>query len=195
MDRAILFNHERIAPPDRVEEKVILKRFEEARAEILGGIFDVLVKTLRVKSKIKQKNLPRMADYCLWGMAAGEALGFGANTFLSAYRNNVHRQNEQIIANSPLATVLIDLLSDVGEFSGTSTKLFEVLNHRRKAILGMSESVLGWPQAPTALSRKLNELRANLQEFGYEVISGGRSGDNREILIFKDHEKNNGTTE
>lgn len=195
MDRAILFNHERIAPPDRVEEKVIIERFKEVRSEIVGGLFDVLAKTLQIKPKIKQKNLPRMADYCLWGMAAAESLGFGANMFLNAYRRNIHKQNEQIITSSPLATVLIDLLSDHGEFSGTSTTLFEVLTKRRQA-LGISENVLGWPQAPNALTPKLNELRSNLQEFGYEVRTGGRSKDSRQIAIYKDRDhKNNDTTE
>jgi len=97
MDRSVLIEYARISEGCRKEEKEILGEFEAEKAGILGGIFDVLAKAIRIKPTIEVQGIPRMADFALWGMAVSEAMGYGADTFLELYDRNIKKQNEEII--------------------------------------------------------------------------------------------------
>jgi hypothetical protein len=61
LDRSILKEFERIADELRKEESKVEAEFEEIKPKLLGYIFDILVKSLRIKPTVQLHNLPRMA--------------------------------------------------------------------------------------------------------------------------------------
>lgn len=67
LDRSILTEFERIPPEQRKEETKIESEYEIMRPKLLAYILDVLVKALRIKPAIELANLPRMADFTVWG--------------------------------------------------------------------------------------------------------------------------------
>jgi hypothetical protein len=188
-DRSVTFLYDRIDPTSRREEKEILAEFEAAREGILGGIFNTLSKAMDIKAKLTTRYLPRMADYCLWGMAVAEALGFGADVFLKAYRGNIDKALRDTVRTNVVATLLLDVLGDEREFRGTMAELLGSLNYHRQR-KGFSEDIAGWPKDPGALGKKLVELGPALAEFGFEV-ERKRSEGSREVWIRKiaDHGK------
>jgi hypothetical protein len=67
LDRSILKEFERISDEQRKEESKVEAEFEEMKPKLLGYSFDVLVKSLRIKPTVQLHNLPRMADFAVWG--------------------------------------------------------------------------------------------------------------------------------
>lgn len=63
LDRSILFELKRISGKDRKEIREVYENFEKDRESILGGIFDVLSKAMRLYDSVKLESLPRMADF------------------------------------------------------------------------------------------------------------------------------------
>jgi hypothetical protein len=51
------------------QKKRILTEFFELRSKLLGYIFDIIVKALKIKPTLELKQFPRMADFALWGEA------------------------------------------------------------------------------------------------------------------------------
>jgi len=62
------------------EEDDVWNAFQAARAEILGGILDILVKAIGTYPTLELENLPRMADFYRWGYAIADAMDKKANS-------------------------------------------------------------------------------------------------------------------
>ena len=112
LDRSILIELERISEIDRRELAEVQAAFEADRPAILGGIFDTLSKAMGIFPTVKLNKLPRMADFARWGYAIGEALGGLGNEFLDQYAQNRQNQNDEAIANDPVATCAFPHLQD-----------------------------------------------------------------------------------
>jgi hypothetical protein len=75
LDRSILIELMRIPRDKRKLESEILTEFEQIKPKVLGYILDILVKALKIKAGLQLKDLPRMADFALWGEAISQAMG------------------------------------------------------------------------------------------------------------------------
>jgi putative DNA primase/helicase len=64
-----MIEQERIPRQNRQSEIKIFSRFEELQPRLLGYIFDILSRALTIKDSIKLAELPRMADFGMWGEA------------------------------------------------------------------------------------------------------------------------------
>jgi hypothetical protein len=85
LDRSILTEFERIPDEKRKEEFGVEAEFEEMKPKLLGYILDILVKTLQIKPTVQLHNLPRMADFTVWGEAIARAMGYNPMQFVNAY--------------------------------------------------------------------------------------------------------------
>jgi hypothetical protein len=109
-----------------------------------------------------------MADFCLWGAAIAEALGFGASAFLTAYGANVKAQTEEVLEADPVARAVRELVATGGEWSGTASELLKLF--RDKYADEMKSD--GWPKRADGLSRRIRVLNATLAEVGIRVEQG-----------------------
>jgi hypothetical protein len=175
LDRSIMIELERIKKKDRKLESVIDAKFEELRPGLLGYIFDILVKTLQIKDSIKLDDLPRMADFALWGEAISRAMGHKPLQFINAYYENIGKQNIEAIDSHPLGLAVIKLCDEIEE-KGEKTyyasasecliKLTEIAVNNKININSKQ-----FPGAPNSLTRSLNRIRSNLLEgLGIDVI-------------------------
>ena len=128
-DRSILRKRERIAKESRRKEQDIEAEFETLRPDLLGYIFDVLVKVLGVKSKggIKLDGLPRMADFAEIAEIACRCMGYKDNEFLDAYDKNIELQIEEAISENLLSNAIVKFMEDKDEWRGTATELLAKL--------------------------------------------------------------------
>lgn len=169
LDRSILFGLERIKPEQRRDEQTFWSDFERERPIILGAIFDALSKAIAIRPTIRVDQLPRMADFCLWGCAIAEALGMKQEDFLAAYRANIERQNQEALNEHPVATAILALMKTQDEWFGTPTELLGVLvNLAEKERINVHQKT--WPKAPHVLTRRLNEVKTNLEAIGLGII-------------------------
>ena len=110
LDRSMMIELDRISKENRKIESDIMIEFMQLRPKLLGYIFDVLVKTLQIKSTIKLNDLPRMADFALWGEAIARAMGYKDLEFIQAYYENIGKQNIEAIENHPLGQAIAKFL-------------------------------------------------------------------------------------
>ncbi len=185
LDRSILFKLERIAREDRKGEKDLWARFEGKRAEIIGGVFDVLSQTMRLRHTIELNILPRMADFTFWGCATAQALGHTQEEFLDAYYANIGEQNEEAIHENPVAITLTALMERRDEWEGTPSELLENLEAMAE-VEKVDMRQKAWPKAANALSRRINEVKTNLAETGIMIRNEKTSNGKRMILIQKE---------
>ncbi len=162
----------RIPKDRRKRDEDIKREFMQLLPEILGWVFDVLVKTLRYRKenpeKIKLAEYPRMADFAESGEIVSRCIGYAEKRFIDAYFENIEIQNEEIIESSIVAKILLQFLDRRNGWEGTASELYEQLTPIANDS-GFIKSK-SWPTAPNSLSRKLNELSPTLKEKGVEIV-------------------------
>jgi hypothetical protein len=169
LDRSILTEFDRILPEQRKEEAKIEAEFEEMRSKLLGYILDILVKALQIKPGVELNNLPRMADFTVWGEAIARAMGCKEMEFVNTYYDNIGKQNVEAIEANPLAQAVdkfVDSWYKEGQvpFWEDSTKeALEQLNKIAQAYKIDTTSKI-WPKAVNSLTRRLRPILSNLRE-------------------------------
>jgi hypothetical protein len=175
LDRTVLIGLERISRGDRRAESEFWNQFDEERPAILGGVFDTLVKAICIYPKLRLREMERMADFTRWGAAIAEAVGSGADAFLCAYASNIGVQTREAVEGHIVGSAILALMSDKPEWSGTPTELLPALEQAgeqarlfKRTATGKVDA-RGWPGGPQILGRRLNEVRSNLLDLGYQI--------------------------
>jgi hypothetical protein len=164
LDRSLLIQLERPADSERKKEKVLWTQFNAAKPAILGAIFDRLSHAIANYENVNATELPRMADFAQWAMAASGDV----DQFMDDYRVNVSRQNSEAVAESVVATVLLDWLNKgSSEWSGQPHELHAVLKAHLSDVQ-INEKL--FPSTPAALGKKLREIRPNLLALGWKIV-------------------------
>ena len=96
LDRSIMIELQRIRKELRQVESYIYEEFDKLKPELLGYIFNILSKSIEIKETIKLDDLPRMAEFALWGEAIARALNYEPLKFISVYYENIGRQNIEV---------------------------------------------------------------------------------------------------
>jgi hypothetical protein len=138
------------------------------------------VKALRIKPTIKLQDLPRMADFALWGEAISQAMGNNPLEFINAYYENIGRQNIEAVEAHPLAQAIakyferqIDNDNEFKALEGSPMEVLETLEIFAQEQCRINIHHKLWPKSPNVLTRRLNQIRSNLLEgLGIEVVIG-----------------------
>ena len=167
IDRLIHFNLKRISAEKRMTEEEFWHSFENDKPSILGGIFHILAKMLKIYPTVALKKLPRMADFAKYGFAIGEALEKGGgNRFLEAYSGYREGINEKMILENPLALAIKLYMRDKSIYEGFFEEFYNELNNFSKNHNSIDTRCDTWPGSSSILSRRMNELNSNLDEIG-----------------------------
>ncbi len=177
LERSILLELQRVPKDKRRQEEDIVKEFEDSRSEILGAIFDVIVKALQIKPTVKVARFPRMADFAGWGCAISEAMGYTQKEFMDAYNQNIESQTMEILYENTIASLIMELMQQNDRWTGTATKLLEDLK-----FIASEDVKHGLPKAPNVLSRELNLIKPNLEEAGIK-LHREEDGIQRQIIL------------
>ena len=167
LDRGIIIQLEFI--PKKLRRKLkedILPKFEMIRPQLLGYIFDILAKVLRVKSSggIKLETRSRMADFEEYAEIISRCMGNADYEFIRAYHENKKLQTDAALEARPIATVIIKFMESQENWSGTATQLLEALESMATELKIDTHRNSLWPKSPGALSRRLNEVKNNLRD-------------------------------
>lgn len=172
LDRSLIIRLSRL--PKRYTRKLkddIWPAFQRMKPQLLGYIFDILVKVLQIKrdGKIDLNARSRMADWEEYTEIIARCMGYKPMEFIKAYEENKNVKTETVLADSPTAQAVLKLVES-GDFRGTATQLLHELEPIAQE-LGTNTKGRAWPKSASALSRKLNELKTNLLESGVQVYS------------------------
>jgi hypothetical protein len=181
----------RIIKENRKSESDIIAEFIKLRPKLLGYIFDVVAKALALRPKIKLNDLPRMADFALWGEAIARAMGYKELKFLNTYYDNIGRQNSEALDNHPLGQAICRFVDEWEEkqnkWEGATSELLgklETIAERDK----INTNHKSWPKSVNYLTRRLNLIRSNLLEGPGisvtidRVTSGNKKNKNTSII-------------
>ena len=176
LDRSMMIELNRIVKEKRRVESEIIADFLQLRPKLLAYIFDILVKTLQLKSTMKLDDLPRMADFALWGEAIARSMGYKELEFIDAYYDNIGKQNVEAVENNPLGQAIARFFekevkdNSQGFWQGSPAELLEQLEKIAQENK-INTNQKSWPKEVRWLTRRLNEIRSNLLEgLGIEVI-------------------------
>ena len=191
LDRSLLIEFDRIPMENRREEKDVEAEFEFMRPKLFAYILDILVKALKIKPELNLKNLPRMADFAVWGEAISRAMDYKPLEFITAYDENMGRQNIEAIESNAIAQAILKLVdggpnpdNQINYWEGSATELLNTLNYvaQRFNIDNLDKN---WPKAANQLTRRLRPILSNLREgLGVNITIGRRtdSNDNRKNI-------------
>jgi hypothetical protein len=193
LDRSISIEQERIKPRDRKQEEEMLAKFYELRPQLLGYIFDILVKALQIHTTLNLESLPRMGDFALWCEAIARAMGYKNFEFLSIYNDNIERQNIETVEGSALGQAISRFLVKWSDeldnipacWFGTTSKFLTELDHI--VVEYNIDTGKYWPKAANSLSRKLKVIVSDIREgLGYDIaISRIANGKARGVSVVK----------
>jgi len=165
-------------------EKELLEEFERVRPALFGAVLDALSGAMLVLPLLELPRPPRMADFARWGGAIATSLGYSQEEFLAAFDENMRIRNDEVLANSPVGMLVVVLMEETREWEGQPTQLLKKLSQLADKH-GVNRQNRLWPKAAHALTRRLNEISANLAVAGIEVVTGGRDSQQRNISLRK----------
>jgi hypothetical protein len=181
IDRSIIIRLDEIEHKDRRPEQEILDDFYALLPKLLTFVLDTLAIAMTIKPQIKIAELPRMADFAIWGEAIARSLGHEDGEFIKAYYDNIGFQNFEVIESNPLALALKKLVENkmhepryknikyghhppnqITVFEGTPLELLEELN-----MIAIYEKIntnlREWPKNNNWLVKRINIIKSNLQ--------------------------------
>ena len=183
LDRCLIITLNRIPKEKRRKEEDLLKEFEKDRPKILGSIFNIISKAIGIRKNIGLKEFPRMADFAEWGEAISQSMGYPKYRFLQLYYDNIGTQNIEALEAHILGPVILKLMEENDIIEETPTELLQKLEKIAEDMKVKTNSKK-WPKAPHILTRRLNEIKTNLLDFGIEYEKD-RSGSERKIILKK----------
>lgn len=167
LDRSILIELDRIPKTERKTEAEIWEDFNADIPKFLGAIMNTVSKAIPLREELKLDEAGRMADFTYWGYAAAEAMGIGGQYFLDAYLSNQSSANDEAIESNPVASSVVALMKENTTWTGSVSELLEKL--RKVAIINNIDiRAKVWPTSPSILSKRLKEVKSNLQEIDIE---------------------------
>ncbi|WP_312505941.1 hypothetical protein [Lysinibacillus sp.] len=175
LDRSILLELERIPKSERKPELQIWRAFEQDIPKFLGAIFNTLSKAMQTYEDVELQEVGRMADFTYWGYAIADAMGIDGEQFLTAYLTNQDTANEEAISSHPVAVAIIALMKTRSNWSSSVSELLKELERvAEKEFINTNIKI--WAKDANVLSRRLKEIKSNLEEIGisYEIQNTGR---------------------
>jgi len=190
LDRAAIVNLPRIDPKARKKEAVINRILREVQPEILSALLDAVVVGLAHREDVVLDELPRMADFAVWGIATEEVLGGEQGDFMAAYTESRQDASDTALEAWALSDTFIEFAhqfeGEENAWEGTATALLSRLNDRvdDEDLKRAKE----WPKSASTLGVQLGALVPDLLEIGVNVTST-RSKKKRVLRIFVDPSK------
>lgn len=176
LSRIVTVNCPRIEEKTRRTKEDVDARFEELAPRILGALLTAFAGTLEHLPHVNVEELPRMADFARFGVAAEAATGMPKGSFLKGYARNQSRLDDIALEGEPVAMVLLDWHRRHGDWEGVSRKLLRAIEGAAKKA-GVSRERGSWPASPFALTTLLRRIAPNLRSKGIEVVIGGHTRD------------------
>ena len=191
-ERVLFFTAKLIKDTSRISDMTFWKDFSADLPYILGGIFDLYSKAMKILPTVKLQKLQRLADFHLFGYAVAEAMKRGlGKKFNEVLEDNKTRQMEITCQNAMIISLVEDFLKneeDEGYWKGTMSLLYKSLKDFMSQ-QNMTEEIYNprtYPKEANHLSRVLHQYEAAFASKGIHFQSKKNSKGNMEIEITTD---------
>ena len=110
-----------------------------------------------------------MADFEIACEMISRCLGYDDDDFIKAYEENKALGTSQVLEGSSMARAIIHMMETRDTWTGTATTLLSELEGEAIALKIDIQNDKSWPKAAYILSRRLNEIKSNLEELNIFV--------------------------
>jgi hypothetical protein len=185
LDRCLIVNIPHLDVKARMTRKAWLGALQDATPRLLGALLDGVSTALANYKQVYAEELPRMADFYTWSVAAAPAFGWTAEEFEAAYWQNIQQACAIALEDTPIVTPLRKLLSVASPWppEGQLRTVEDLLKELNTQMGGTqtAERKTGWPKRSSDLSSLLRRLTPALRNVGIRVefLKRETSGDRR----------------
>lgn len=175
VDRTLPIEMTRVALTDRKEEAEVQREVRRLLPGVIREVLDALSVTLRTVQgvRLELKELPRMADFAVWGEAFARALGYEPNVFMKRYLANIKDASTAALESDVVGDLVMRLLTGsgsldgVGRFEGTADDLLRAIREINDTLKLVKPEEL--PGRARELSAALKVLEVSLEDEGWRV--------------------------
>ena len=175
-DRSLLFELCDITEKMRRTDADIWSAFEEKKPQIIGAIFDVLVKAMNILPTLTFDGLARMADAYAEMTAIAVALGVSQSEFQRIFAQNKTKLQDAYNESNEFVETVVAYMKNHGRVDKPAAELYNDM------LKNCSGALKAFPDSPSALSRKLNLEKDALAAAGYD-FRRERKGDHNHLII------------
>lgn len=169
MERCIVYETKAPKNSERITEEEFNEKFNELLPSLLGQIFTVLSKVLKMYKSVKLqiKDKPRMADFAVYGECISRALGYDDFSFINDHNEKLKQSAIGIIENDSLANAITKIMESKTEYKDTVQNFFD----EAKKLVTEDGAKIGkdFPSISNKVQGKIERIRPNLRSIGYEV--------------------------
>lgn len=204
-ERCIIFETTPVRESERLTEEEFEKKFQELLPRLLGQIFKILSSALALYEPVKSelKNLPRMADYTIFGECISRVLGCESFSFVKKYRERLQLNATDVVETYPLIPLLENLMNNKNEYENTVAKFYkEIIQLAQYEEVDIDSRYAKFPAAPNKVRQHIQKLKPTFRILGFEInISqytkrDGKHPKNRHVIyITKIHHKEKSVSE
>jgi hypothetical protein len=175
-ERTIKLTLEALEKKGRRGDKGLLKRFNEAVPDILGGVFTLISKAMTIVADVENHMedigaVCRMSDFSVWGYAIAEVLGGRGNEFLKDYMGNAMLATLELLEHNTFFSSIVQAMDKPGP-GGLSGTFGEVLNELVEIVAPKGEGLKAlekdrsFPPSARSFRKHLERLKIPLEMQG-----------------------------
>lgn len=182
LDRSILLNLERLSERHIRTEAELDQAFENDLPAILGCCFQLTAIACIDNKPVKTGKKTRMADFFDMAVKVGRALGNQDEDIASILWENQKKINYETLDENVIAQCLLQIIERHPSYSNSVSGL---LGDIKSVAESNNISAQLLPKQPNILSRRLNEIKSNLEQeyrIFYKIVN---AGEHKEIRIHK----------
>ena len=166
-ERCLTMNLSQVAPGRRRLETELKADFARERPAIFGAMLDIVAHGLKQRPHTHVPDLPRLADFALWGTAIEGAFAL-AGSFLAAFGASQTTAIDAVIELSPVAAAIAAFMEDRDVWDGTTTQLWRELQERDQAEARPTQT-RSWPKDPVSFGIALTKAGPTLRKVDIAV--------------------------
>lgn len=167
LDRTLFFSLSRFKPEELKTEEELHNEFKKDKSKILGYCFSIIYLALTDEKPVDRSKTLRMADFYVWAVKIGRAIGYKDSTVIRVLESNQKEANYETLMNDVTAQALLNYMEYKDEVSMTVTSFY---NNLKSVAKELSLDLSSFPKQPNILSRKLNNIQSNLEEEGINYL-------------------------
>jgi len=170
--RIITYQRKPLDHTNRLTDLELEDKFNKLLPQVLGCIFKILQKSLKVYPTVKKqvKPIQRLADFEIWGETIAQCLGYEPRAFLKAY----DRKIKEDAINTKESHVIVDLIVSIMEGKEVYENQAKILFNEIKARaedegIDVKSKYVYFPKLPSYLTRELTKVNPILKQLGFIV--------------------------
>jgi len=167
-ERLLTVELERIAPTARRTDAELRRAADDMAPRVLGSLLDLLAQVLPIVGTVELRLKPRMADFAAVLAAIDKVTG---SRSLDTYMAQSDSLAADVVADDPVASAVVDLMSAHEHWTGTPAALLDTLT-RRTFPDDKARRPKQWPSTAATLSGALKRATVQLQTVGVIVETG-----------------------